>query len=521
MNYFQAYLPSLDQSIVAAWDSQVAGAAETPWLAQALATKSAELFPRFASAYAELRALPRGVRRNLQRQLARSGEAAAIFPASLQKKLAGTLAGAALLLALGQGAQAAVINVDTNNPAIKSGDGFCSLIEAIENANDTTTGAIHADCTTGAPAGADEIVLQAASVHTLKKVNNITYGSTGLPVITSAVTITGNGATIKRKLNKTPGFRIFAVDNAGDLTLDNVTVRGGRKLSIKGGGVYSLGVVAITNSTISGNRAQYGGGVYSSYGVLTITGSTITGNKAGSGGGVATYNGTLTINNSTISNNTASTGIGPGYADGGGVFSKAVHVTYSYPTSIVSSTITGNRARFGGGVYARNTGVGSEVTIDGSTISQNTATLSGGGIYNYAGSVAITNSSVITDNRAVKHGGGIYNKSGELSIDNSTVSNNTATGRAISGGGGIYNYVNADLIITTATTISGNRSRFGGGVFNSGYFYLDPTSTISTNTAIVTGGGVYNYNKAPATYTFNYTPGTVTGNTPDDVVSGP
>jgi hypothetical protein len=521
MNYFQAYLPSLDQSIVAAWDSQVAGAAETPWLAQALATKSAELFPRFASAYAELRALPRGVRRNLQRQLARSGEAAAIFPASLQQKLARSVAGAALLIALGQGsALANQITLTTTNPRVNA-DTLCSLIEALQNANDATTGQPNTDCPAGDPAGADEIVLQASSVHTLTKVNNsVPYGATGLPVITSAVTITGNGATIKRKLTKTPGFRIFAVVNTGDLTLDNVTVSGGRKLSIKGGGIANYGgTVTVTNSsTISGNRAQYGGGLYSSDGVLTITGSTITGNKAGSGGGVHTYNGTLTITNSTISNNTASAGIGPGYADGGGVFSKAVAA--SYPTSIVGSTITGNRARFGGGVYARNTGVGSEVTIDGGTISYNTATLSGGGIYHYAGSVAITNSHVITDNKSVKHGGGIYNKSGELSIANSTVSNNTATGRAISGGGGIYNYVNADLIITNATTISGNRSRFGGGVFNSGYFYID-SSTITTNTAIVVGGGVYNYNRALNTYTFVNTNSTITGNTPDDIVSGP
>ena len=460
MNYFQAYLPSLDEAIVAAWDSQVAGAAETPWLAQALATKSAELFPRFASAYAQLRKLPRGARRTLQRQLARSGEAAAIFPASLQQKLARSLAGAALPIALGQGAAWAIqIPLTTTNPRVNA-DGLCSLIEAIQNANDTTTGQPNTDCPAGAPAGADDIVLQASSVHTLKKVNNsVPYGSTGLPVITSPVTITGNGATIRRKILKTPGFRIFAVSNTGDLTLDNVTVSGGRKLSIKGGGVYSLGVVAITNnSTISGNRAEYGGGVYNSYGVLTITDSTITGNKAGSGGGVATDNGTLTITNSTISNNTASTGLG--YGDGGGVFSKAVSA--SYPTSIVGSTITGNRARFGGGVYALNTGNLSPVTIDGGTISQNTAFLSGGGIYNYAGSVAITNSLVVANNKA-KYGGGIYNRSGELSIDNSTVSNNTATGRTFSGGGGIYNYVNATLMVTNST-ISGNTSRFGGGV---------------------------------------------------------
>jgi hypothetical protein len=513
MNYFQAYLPSLDQATVAAWDSQVAGAAETPWLAEALAIKRAELFPRFASAYAGLRALPRGARRNLQHQLARSTELAEILPGFLQKKLAGSLAGAALLVALGQGGAWAIqIPLTTTNPRVNA-DGLCSLIEAIVNANDDAQ--THADCPAGS--GADEIVLQAAGVHTLRKVDNTTYGVTGLPVITSTITITGNpGARIRRKLTA-PGFRIFAVGNSGDLTLDNVAVSGGRKSSINGGGVYNLGVVAITNnSTISGNRARYGGGVYNSYGELTITDSTVTGNKAGSGGGVHTYNGTLTINNSTISNNTVTTGLG--YADGGGVFSKAVHDTYSYPTSIVGSAITGNRARFGGGVYALNTGYQSPVTIDGGTISLNNASLSGGGIYHYDGTMTIINSHVVTDNKA-KFGGGIYNRSGELSIDSSTISNNTATGRTFSSGGGINNYVDADLEVTNST-ISGNRSRFGGGVYNTGYFYLD-SSTITTNTAIVRGGGVYNYdrpNAIPPTYaTFTPVNSTVTGNTPDDV----
>lgn len=77
MNYFQPYLPPLDDAIVAAWDAQIAEAAETPFLAQALA-QSADLFPRFAACYAQLRALPRGARRALQRQLARSGELTAV-----------------------------------------------------------------------------------------------------------------------------------------------------------------------------------------------------------------------------------------------------------------------------------------------------------------------------------------------------------------------------------------------------------------------------------------------------------
>jgi hypothetical protein len=166
MNYFQAYLPLVDQAIVAAWDSQVAAAAEAPWLAETLATESAELFPQFADAYAQLRNLPRGARRALQRQLAHSGEFS--IPEEWRQKLAGSLAGTALLLALGQGTTHAFdITVATNKPKINAADGLCSLIEAIENANDTATGAVHPDCATGDPAGPDKIILPAATTITL------------------------------------------------------------------------------------------------------------------------------------------------------------------------------------------------------------------------------------------------------------------------------------------------------------------------------------------------------------------
>src|SRR5262245_60236166 len=139
MNYFDLYSSYPDQTIAAAWDSQIKEADNT-WLAETLSDCGDELFARFAARYAELRALPRSARRALQRQLARSSELAAILPEYLQQggrrpqhKMAWSLAGAALLLALGQGvAAAATITVTTNNPNIAA-DGQCSLIEAIVN----------------------------------------------------------------------------------------------------------------------------------------------------------------------------------------------------------------------------------------------------------------------------------------------------------------------------------------------------------------------------------------------------
>jgi hypothetical protein len=110
MNYFQPYSLSSDQTIVAAWDSQIAEAAEMPWLAQTLTAQSSELFPHFAACYAQLCALPRGARRALQRQLPCSRDVAAIL-LTWRRKLATSLAGAALLLA--QGAQAAITGIPT------------------------------------------------------------------------------------------------------------------------------------------------------------------------------------------------------------------------------------------------------------------------------------------------------------------------------------------------------------------------------------------------------------------------
>ena len=80
--------------------------------------------------------------------------------------MAWSLAGAALLLAFGQGvAAAATITVTTSNPNIVA-DGQCSLIEAIVNANNDA--ATYPDCAAGS--GADTIVLPANANVTLSAV---------------------------------------------------------------------------------------------------------------------------------------------------------------------------------------------------------------------------------------------------------------------------------------------------------------------------------------------------------------
>jgi hypothetical protein len=372
MNYFDLYSSYPDRTIAAAWNSQVKESNNTPWLAGALTECGGELFAHFAACYAELRALPRSARRALQRRLARSSELAAVLPEYLQQggrrlqhRMAWSLAGAALLLALGQGvASAATITVTTNDPRIIP-DGQCSLVEAIVNANNDA--ATHGDCPPGT--GADTIVLPAhanmmlsnpyVTLYTTPIGTTVSSTPAGLPRITSQVTIEGNGATIARPGNA-PAFGLIDVRgnfdrlgsrvNPGDLLLKNVTLRGGSSF----GGLSNSGNTSIENSTVSNNTggggiSNFGGlscnsaGCFPSGGTLSIKNSTISGNASNfRGGGLSNFQGAATIENSTISGNQAN--------QGGGV-SNTPYFLASSRVTITNSTISGNTANAGGGLF--------------------------------------------------------------------------------------------------------------------------------------------------------------------------
>src|SRR4030095_11798521 len=169
MNYLDLYSSYPDHSINAAWEAQVTEAAQTSWLKELLLRRSSELFPRFAACYKGLRALPRNARRELQHRIACSSHLTEIFPEllqsrALQQRLARSLAGAALLMALSQGvATAAKITVTTKDARVRP-DGQCSLIEAIVNAN--ADAAFFSDCAPGS--GPDTIVLPAQGIVSVR-----------------------------------------------------------------------------------------------------------------------------------------------------------------------------------------------------------------------------------------------------------------------------------------------------------------------------------------------------------------
>jgi predicted outer membrane repeat protein len=508
MDYFRSYSPSADAGIVAAWDSQVAQASDVPSLRSLLAERGSKLFPEFAKRYNQIRTMPRSTRRALQRRLAHSRELTAI-PTECRRKLTYSIAGAALLLALTQAAQAATINVTTNNTNINTADGKCSLIEAIISANTDTA---YGGCVSGS--GADIIQLS-SGMHALTYSFVDYVGYNGLPLITSEITITGKNSTILRKSNDY--LRLVSVANGGKLTIQGTTLTKG-DLFI-GGAILNFGELTIESCTISGNFSFDRGGAIFSEGTVTISHSTLSNNKTRFGVGGAFYNaasagnGILTVDYTDfIGNHSGSTGAGGAlwsnglYADinisnsrfvnneapsGGAIF-----VNGGY-TRLANSIITGNRATFiaGGIGFAFVT-----LSIENSAIAKNLAVANGGGVYIYGGYPSSVANTLITGNKA-SYGGGIYARNATLSIDRSTISKNTSQ---LGGGVGLYK----GEVEVSDSTITGNKAGAGpgGGVAsNESALHIDQ-STISKNSAF-NGGGVQN-----ADGTFTLSNSTVTAN---------
>ena len=236
---------------------------------------------------------------------------------------------------------------------------------------------------------------------------------------------------------------------------------------------------AITDSTFDGNTSVADGGAMEvdAGATLTVGGSTFTNNTstAGDGGAISADSATMTLSSSTFQTNTADDA-------GGALHAKATDLT------VTGSTLSGNSggmtASHGGGIYATG-----HLTVTDSTISGN-GVYSGGGIYfnNATGTASIQGTTSIANNRVVHHGGGLYVAGGSVTLDGASVTGNTAD---TSSGAGIYNL--ASLTVTNSTISGNSASHNGGGIWNSGTLSLTDT-TLSSNQSDLTdghGGGIY------------------------------
>lgn len=151
------------------------------------------------------------------------------------------------------------------------------------------------------------------------------------------------------------------------------------------------------------------------------------------------------------------------------------------------SMVNGNTTD-GGALYID---AAANVTLINVAIQGNTASNSGGGIYNN-GTLTLQTNSVVKSNTATISGGGIHNQAGTVTLDASQIGitsdpnrvNNPSLALGTSMGGGIAN-INGTLNINNTSKVCSNTvvylagNALGGGIYSS-----DGTVTISNNSEI-------------------------------------
>ncbi len=355
-------------------------------------------------------------------------------------------------------------------------DGMISLREAIQSANDNA--AANADVVAGDLDG-DTITFAGA----------LSGGTINLAValgelsITDDLTINGSAGVASSRITIDAGdnSRIFNVDTSvvtgtnSAVALSELIVTNGDAGGGNGGGISEVdSPLTLTNVDITSSNALVGGGISGEGGSVTVTGGTISGNTATSGGGITVLgDASLVISNSTIENNSAA-------SDGGGIFVNEGSVATVDGGTISNNTASGALAGDGGGGIIN---FGGTLTIGNTspvTISDNVAdgaAGSGGGILNGNGGTLTVNSSFITGNSANRAGGGIEeNDGGEVTLTDVTLNTNVAgpAGTANPGnGGGLHVSGDGIVDIFDGTVNDNTAAQEGGGLWNSGYRHVD------------------------------------------------
>lgn len=207
----------------------------------------------------------------------------------------------------------------------------------VTNTNDSGAGSLRqAILAANADPGAETITF-VGSVFTDNTPDTITLTS-GQLVINGDTTIVGTGAD-KLTISGNNASRVLTINSGRTVSLTNLTIANGNAGSNVGGGIYNLGNLTASNTTIRNNAASWGGGI-------------------------ANESGIVTLNSSSIKDNAVSIG-------GGGIVSYVDLVTDTASVIVTDSNISGNTARQGGGI---DNNTSATLIVSNSTIFGNNAT---------------------------------------------------------------------------------------------------------------------------------------------------
>ncbi len=317
----------------------------------------------------------------------------------------------------------------------------------------------------------------------------------------NAATVLGGGVFLDRQRGSTS--TIFTMvdglihDNTarhgGGVSLENTST-----FQFKGGGIYNNRVTGVgggVNASGSGCRfimsggeihsntsEQNGGGVFSNTGncLFTGTGGVIRDNLARwNGGGIYSNHAPMVISGITIRNNTAS-------LDGGGIYLNMLYMATNNTFTMNSGLIEKNLAKHGGGIFAYTSSV-RLLKINGGTISQNEASVNGGGLYMAGHATLVGTGGLVEDNTAADSGGGIFFNYANHELRGMTINANKALTA-----GGVF-ILGGSTKITGETKIINNiaTEKDGGGIYVSMANLEVSSGEIAGNTAFNNGGGLF------------------------------
>src|SRR5262249_23304309 len=211
-------------------------------------------------------------------------------------------------------------------------------------------------------AGGPVITLAAGCTYPLTAAaNSGANGANGLPVITSSITINGNGSTIARA--SADAFRILEVAAGGNLTLNNLRVSNGKAdgtgnagngggIFINAGGLITFNAMTANTGAVDANSAANDGG-----GLYIVPGGAIVVALVSSKSSVAMQN-------------------SAGH-DGGGIY-VAQNASMALQTIALNSSVAmaNHAGHDGGGLFIAQGGSLSFqfATLDGSVATNNSAT---------------------------------------------------------------------------------------------------------------------------------------------------
>ena len=357
-------------------------------------------------------------------------------------------------------ASAAVFNVDSTSDQIDDDtlDGACHTSAdecTLRAAVMTAVRVLNEDVAIVLPSGTYTLTIPVGDIQEGAETGDLDLTAPSMG--TSRISILGAGAalTIIDAAGIDRVFRVYPNRNA---TISGVTLRNGLPSQVRspappnreGGGIYTEGLLMLSDCIISTNTAQ------------------------SFGGGVANANvGQLTMRRCVVDDNTSASAT----EGGGGIYNNFI-------MELSDTTVDGNKATnaFGGGIYNIGT-----VNGYGNTISNSTALSSGGGILN--GGFLTFDSSTVSGNASQARGGGIRN-TGNLTLRRSTISGNSG-----SQGGGIFN--SATLVVIIGTITLNDATQQGGGVYNSDstdlyYATVARNQSDADGDGSEIGGGVFN-----------------------------